>query len=173
MDAMFGFDEPLLSTIQQLIDIPEEMEKAFNAPTRAYMRDRKAMANTPMDVKELPDGRILLTVDMPGVHANEIKVQVEDNNLLVISGERKRPAEEEKDSGKYLRMERRMGKFMRKFPLPDNVSLDSITAQCKDGVLTVSVERMPPPEPKKPRSIKVKVGGGTGASGGVNTEAGK
>lgn len=80
MDAMFGFDEPLLSsTIQQLIDIPEEMEKAFNAPTRAYVRDRKAMANTPMDVKELPDGRILLTVDMPGVHANEIKVQVGTN----------------------------------------------------------------------------------------------
>lgn len=98
---------------------------------------------------------------------------MEDNNLLVISGERKRPAEEEKDSGKYLRMERRMGKFMRKFPLPDNVNLDSITAQYKDGVLTVSVERMPPPEPKKPRSIEVKVGGGTGASGEVNTEAGK
>jgi HSP20 family protein len=76
MDVMFGLDEPMLSTIQQLMDMPEELEKAFNAPTRAYVRDHKAMANTPMDVKELPDGRILLTVDMPGVHANEIKVQV-------------------------------------------------------------------------------------------------
>jgi HSP20 family protein len=97
---------------------------------------------------------------------------VEDNNLLVISGERKRPTEEEKD-GKYLRMERRMGKFMRKFPLPDNVNLDSIKAEYRDGVLTVSVERLPPPEPKKPRCIEVKVGGGAGGSSGENAAAAK
>ncbi|KAJ3686533.1 hypothetical protein LUZ61_015697 [Rhynchospora tenuis] len=167
MDVMLNLEEPLFSTIQQLMEIPEEMEKTFNAPTRAYVRDRKAMANTPMDVKEMPDGRIDLIIDMPGVHANEVKVQVEDNNLLVISGERKRPTEEEKD-GKYLRMERRMGKFMRKFPLPDNVNLDSITAEYKDGVLTVTVQRLPPPEPKKPRLVEVKVGGGAGTSSSVN-----
>lgn len=98
---------------------------------------------------------------------------MEDNNLLVISGERKRPAEEDKD-GKYLRMERRMGKFMRKFPLPDNVDLDSIKAEYRDGVLSVSVERMPPPEPKKPQCIEVKVGDGTGGSAsGESVEAAK
>ncbi|KAJ4782233.1 hypothetical protein LUZ62_066490 [Rhynchospora pubera] len=178
MEMMLNLDEPLFSTIRDLMDTPEEIEKAFNAPTRAYMRDRKAMANTPMDVKEMPDGRILLIVDMPGVHGNEVKVQVEDNNLLVISGERKRSTEEEKD-GKYLRMERRMGKFMRKFTLPDNVNLDSITAEYKDGVLTVTVQRLPPPEPKKPRLVEVKVGGGgaagasTGENGGDKVQATK
>ncbi|KAJ3692008.1 hypothetical protein LUZ60_012358 [Juncus effusus] len=179
MDVMMGIDEPIFSTIQQLMDVvPEEFEKMFNAPTRAYVRDRKAMANTPMDVKELPDGRIVLTVDMPGVIANEVKVQVEDNNLLVISGERKRPGEEDKE-GKYLRMERRMGKFMRKFPLPDNVNLDSISADYKDGVLTVTVEKLPPPEPKKPRTVEVKIGSGSGVTstsagaGGEKVETGE
>uniref|UniRef100_A0A6V7QQA7 SHSP domain-containing protein n=1 Tax=Ananas comosus var. bracteatus TaxID=296719 RepID=A0A6V7QQA7_ANACO len=109
-------------------------------------------------------------VDMPGVNPSDVKVQVEEGNVLVISGERRREKEEkgaaegeekekdkEKEGGKYLRMERRMGKFMRKFPLPQNANLDSISASYKDGVLTVTVERMPPPEPKKPKSIEVKV----------------
>ncbi|OAY64066.1 19.0 kDa class II heat shock protein-like [Ananas comosus] len=171
MEVMMGFEDPMLfSTLQQLMDIPEEVEKAFNAPTRAYVRDRKAMANTPMDVKELPSGKLVLTVDMPGVNPSDVKVQVEEGNVLVISGERRREKEEkgaaegeekdkdkEKEGGKYLRMERRMGKFMRKFPLPQNANLDSISASYKDGVLTVTVERMPPPEPKKPKSIEVKV----------------
>ena len=52
---------------------------------------------------------------MPGMKPGDIKVQVEDDNVLVISGERKR--EEEKEGAKYVRMERRMGKFMRKFAL--------------------------------------------------------
>ncbi|RVX17488.1 17.9 kDa class II heat shock protein [Vitis vinifera] len=55
---------------------------------------------------------------MPGMKPGDIKVQVEDDNVLVISGERKR--EEEKEGAKYVRMERRMGKFMRKFALQGN-----------------------------------------------------
>ncbi|XP_010915174.1 17.1 kDa class II heat shock protein [Elaeis guineensis] len=147
------FEEPLFSTLQQLMEIPEEMEKAFNAPTRAYVRDRKAMASTPADVKELP-GALLFQIDVPGVKSEEIKVQVEDDRLLVVSGERKRPEDKE---GKYLRMERRMGKFMRKFPLPQNANLDAISAVSQDGVVTITVEKLPPPEPKKPKTIDVKV----------------
>ena len=55
------------------------------------------------------------------------------------------------------KMERRMGKFMRKFVLPDNADMDKISAVYKDGVLTVNVEKLPPPEPKKPKTIEVKV----------------
>ncbi|XP_008808925.1 17.1 kDa class II heat shock protein-like [Phoenix dactylifera] len=145
-------DEPFFSTLQQLMEIPEEMEKAFNAPTRAYVRDRKAMAATPADVKELP-GSLVFLIDMPGIKSGEIKVQVEDDRLLVVSGERKRPEDKE---GKYLRMERRMGKFMRRFPLPENANLDAISAVFQDGVLTITVEKLPPPEPKKPKTIDVK-----------------
>ncbi|KAI4379949.1 hypothetical protein MLD38_006185 [Melastoma candidum] len=47
---------------------------------------------------------------------------------------------------KYLRMEKRVGKFMRKFVLPENAD-----------VLTVTVPKLPPPEPKKPRTIEVKI----------------
>ncbi|KAJ0960759.1 hypothetical protein J5N97_001359 [Dioscorea zingiberensis] len=157
MEFLMELDDPVFSALHHLMDIPDEVEKTFNAPTRAYVRDRKAMRNTPADVKDLPNA-LVFTVDMPGVKQGDIKVQVEDGNVLVISGERKRSADEEKEKeGKYLRMERRMGKFMRRFPLPENVKSDGITAVYKDGVLTVTVEKQPPPEPKKPKAIEVKV----------------
>lgn len=75
--------------------------------------------------------------------------------MLTISGERKR--EEEKDV-KYILMERRVGKFMRKFTLPDDCNIEAISASCQDGVLSVTVPKLPPPEPKKPKTIEVKVG---------------
>ncbi|PAN04747.1 hypothetical protein PAHAL_1G088400 [Panicum hallii] len=174
----FSFGDPVLSAaLQQLMDLPDELERQLNAPTRAYVRDRRAMANTPMDVKELPSGAVVLAVDMPGVSPADVRVQVEEGNVLTISGERKRPAEDagaeagkqqqqaadggaggEKQGVRYLRMERRMGKFMRRFPLPESADLDSIRAEYKDGVLTVTVDKKPPPEPKKPRVVQVTVG---------------
>ncbi|KAF6176880.1 hypothetical protein GIB67_007978 [Kingdonia uniflora] len=126
-----------------------------NASTRTYVRDAKAMASTPADVKEYPNSYIFI-IDMPGLKSGDIKVAVEDENVLVISGERKR--EEAKEGEKYVRMERRIGKFMRKFVLPENANIDKISAACEDGVLSVSVEKLPPPEPKKPKTIEVRVG---------------
>jgi len=95
---------------------------------------------------------------MPGLKSGDIKVQVEDDNVLLISGERKREEEkEEKEGVKFLRMERRVGKFMRKFVLPENANIDAISAVCQDGVLSVTVQKLPPPQPTKPRTIEVKI----------------
>ena len=157
MDArIFRLENPLISTLQHLVDLPEETEKAFNAPTRTYARDAWAMASTPVDVKELPSAYEFV-LDMPGVKSGEIKVQVEDGNTLTITGERHRDEEDKEGGGKYLRLERRVGKFMRKFSLPDNANLEDINAVCRDGVLTVTVKKLPPPQPKKPKTIEVKI----------------
>ncbi|CAN6682428.1 unnamed protein product [Malus baccata var. baccata] len=136
-----GFDAPLFSTLQHIMDVADDAEKSFNAPTRTYVRDAKAMAATPADVKEYPNSYVFV-VDMPGLKSGDIK----------------RKREEEKEGVKYVRMERRVGKFMRKFVLPENANVDAISAVCQDGVLTVTVEKLPPPEPKKPKTIEVKIG---------------
>jgi HSP20 family protein len=152
-----GLESPLLSTLQHMMELSEDSDKSsssINAPTRTYVRDAKAMASTPADVKEYPNSYVFV-VDMPGLKSGDIKVQVEDDNVLLISGERKR--EEEKEGAKYLRMERRVGKFMRKFVLPENANTDAVSAVCQDGVLTVTVNKLPPPEPKKPRTIQVSI----------------
>ncbi|KAH0467405.1 hypothetical protein IEQ34_004643 [Dendrobium chrysotoxum] len=120
------------------------------------MRDTRAMASTPADVKELPSAYEFV-LDIPGLKYDDIKVQIEDENLLVITGERRRDDEKDKEDGKYNRIERWMGKFMRKFTLPDNANLDFITVVCRDGVLTVALEKLPLPEQKKPKTIEVKI----------------
>ncbi|VFQ89467.1 unnamed protein product [Cuscuta campestris] len=150
---LMGFD-PLLNTLHHIIDHAAD-DKSSNAPSQTFVLDAKAMAATPADVKEYPNSYVFI-IDMPGLKSGDIKVQIEDDNVLTISGERKREAEE-KEGAKYVRMERRVGKFMRKFALPENANLEKISAVCQDGVLTVTVEKLPPPEPKKPRTIDVKI----------------
>jgi HSP20 family protein len=150
-----GLDYPQFSAVQHMRVQAEDGDKSSHAPTISYVRDAKAMAATPADVKEYPDAYVFI-IDMPGLKSGDIKVQVEDDNMLVISGERKRE-EEGKEGVKYVRMERRVGKLMRKFVLPENANTDAISAVCQDGVLTVTVQKLPPPEPKKPKTIEVKI----------------
>ncbi|XP_027084891.1 17.3 kDa class II heat shock protein-like [Coffea arabica] len=151
---LMGWDTPLFQTIQHMMDAADDADKTVNAPSRTFVRDAKAMASTPADVKEYPNSYAFI-VDMPGLKSGDIKVQVEEDNVLIISGERKR--EEEKEGAKYVRMERRVGKFMRKFALPENANTDAISAVCQDGVLTVTVQKLPPPEPKKAKTIQVQI----------------
>ncbi|GAA0186140.1 chaperone [Lithospermum erythrorhizon] len=151
---LMNFNTPLFHTLQHMIEEDSD-NKSNNIPTKTYVQDAKAMAATPADIKEYPNTYVFI-IDMPGLKSGDINVQVEEDNVLVISGERKR--EEEKEGVKYVRMERRVGKFMRKFVLNDNVDIDKISAVCENGVLTVTVEKLPPPQPKKPKTIEVKTG---------------
>ncbi|KAL4195240.1 hypothetical protein AMTRI_Chr05g72350 [Amborella trichopoda] len=144
--------QPLFSS---LLKVPDELEKLLNAPTRTYVQDTKAMASTPVDIIEYPNSYVFI-VDMPGVKTADIKVRVEDDRVLSISGERKREEKEDQEA-KYVRMDRRVGKFMRKFNLPENANVEAISAVYHDGVLTVTVQKAPPPEPKEPRTVEVKV----------------
>lgn len=148
-----GFDTRLFGILEDMLDFPEEPEKSRNNASRAYVRDAKAMAATPADVVEYP-GSYVFVVDMPGIRAGEIMVQIENDNVLVVSGERKREREE---GTKYLSMERRTGKFMRRFQLPENANVETVTAACQDGVLRVAVEKVRPPEPRT-KTIEVKAG---------------
>ncbi|KAK1298728.1 hypothetical protein QJS10_CPB14g01390 [Acorus calamus] len=128
-----------------------------NNPFFSPLLNHQPMAATPADVKEYPNSYVFV-VDMPGVKSGDIKVQVEGDNVLSVSGERKRDVEEEEEQVvKYVRAERGVGRFTRGFRLPENANVEAISAVFRDGVLVVTVEKVPPPEPKKPRTIEVKV----------------
>ncbi|KAM2867906.1 hypothetical protein COP2_023767 [Malus domestica] len=111
------------------------------------------MATTLADVKETKDAYVFV-VDVPGLRPNMINVKIEEDNVLVVSGERKK--EKERDQGiKYLRMEMRLGKYLKKFVLLNNVDIETISAECQDRVLTVTVAKKPQPEEKKPKIIQI------------------
>jgi HSP20 family protein len=103
----------------------------------------------PLDIAEDETG-FTLKIDLPGVAAGDIDIQVHDNRLT-LSGQR---AESNEESGEnYYHVERRSGSFRREVMLPSAVDEDNIEATHTDGVLTV---RLPKSERAKPRKIEVK-----------------
>jgi HSP20 family protein len=96
------------------------------------------------------DAALEVTMDVPGIEAKDIDIQV-SGNLLTISGERK---EEKEEKGKtYHRVERRSGSFARSITLPCAVSKENVAAECHEGVLKVT---LPKTEETKAHKIKVK-----------------
>ena len=98
-----------------------------------------------VDIKE-EDGRYIIHADLPGIKAEDIDVSVEDD-VLTIRGERKFDNEETKDG--YKRIERMRGSFYRRFSLPDTADQNKVSAECKDGVLEVAIEKQEKVLPKK------------------------
>ena len=82
--------------------------------------------------------RFVLRADLPGVSAEDIDVTMEDG-LLSISGERRRETSEETNG--VRRFERRAGKFVRRFSLPDTADADGIRARNVLGVLEIVIPK--------------------------------
>ncbi|KAK4416734.1 class I heat shock protein [Sesamum alatum] len=111
------------------------------------------LAATRIDWKETPEAHVF-KADVPGLKKEEVKVEVEDGNVLQISGERTREKEEKNDT--WHRLERSSGKFLRRFRLPENAKMDQIKANMENGVLTVTV---PKEEVKKPEVKAIEISG--------------
>ena len=105
--------------------------------------------NPAVEVAET-ENEILFTVDLPGLEQKDIEINIEDG-ILSFSGERSFESEESKE---YVRRERFYGKFSRSFRLPKLADVEKISANLKNGVLTVTV---PKKEEARPRQIEVKV----------------
>lgn len=102
-----------------------------------------------VDIRETKD-EFLLTMELPGVSKDDLRIHFEDN-LLKIEGERKKEDSDENSS--YLREERCYGKFSRVFKVNSRVQGDKIDAAYSNGLLTLS---LPKAEEAKPKEIKIK-----------------
>ena len=92
-----------------------------------------------VDVIEEKD-RFVLRADLPGVDPADIEVSM-DAGVLSIAGQRLQESRSE-DVG-LQRMERVSGRFFRRFSLPDTTDAENIKAQCRNGILEVSIPKLP------------------------------
>jgi len=104
-----------------------------------------------VDIYENDKHQIVIRAEMPGMKREDIELRVE-NNTLTLRGERKREAEVRDEQ--YHRVERASGAFVRSFSLPSTVDAGHVSAEYKDGVLSVT---LPLREEAKPRQIPVEI----------------
>jgi len=106
-----------------------------------------------VDIYENDRHELLIKAEMPGMKREDIDIKVE-NNTLTIRGERRRESEVREEQ--YHRVERSYGSFSRSFSLPSTIDSEKVSAEYKDGVLTVL---LPTREEAKPRQVAVQVKG--------------
>ena len=95
---------------------------------------------------------VVLTMDLPGLTADDLDIELMDG-YLSVRGERRRP--EVADGARWAHAERTFGAFERRVKLPDGVDPDTITASMDNGVLSLIV---PKPEKLIPRTIAIGAG---------------
>jgi HSP20 family protein len=104
----------------------------------------------PVDISETGE-EYLIRAALPAVKKEDVNVTVEDG-MLTLAGERQQ-TEDLKDE-KFHKVESFYGNFSRSFALPEYVNEKGITADAKDGVLTVHIPKTKV-EAAKPTTIKV------------------
>lgn len=90
----------------------------------------------PVDLYET-EGAFVLTAELPGLNRSDVEIHAEDSRIL-IRGARSGsqvPCEQ------YHRVERGHGPFSRAFSLPEPIDVEGVTADLKDGLLTLTMPK--------------------------------
>jgi HSP20 family protein len=144
------------SIARRMNTMMSDFEKGFNIEYGSY--------SPRVDIAE-DDKKIYFHVELAGIKKEDVKVTINDDNVLIIKGEKRREerfgspeltdggadggSQESSTSKSYLRVERSFGEFVRSFMLPDNVNTENISAKYTDGVLHIELEKVQPTPPKE------------------------
>lgn len=141
--------QPLPDMWNEMSRLQDEMNRLFsrwggNGPRR-LAQDVYPLLNLWED-----DQHVYVEAELPGLKLSDLEMYVTGENQLSLKGERKQA---ELTNGTWHRQERGFGAFSRLIELPYPVNSDDVSAEFKNGVLTVI---LPKREEAKPRRIEVK-----------------
>ena len=105
----------------------------------------------PVDIYQNADRELVLKAELPDMNPEDIELTI-NNDTLTIKGEKRFTSEV--NENQFHRIERTYGSFARSFSLPASVDTSRISAEHKNGVLTV---RLPARDEAKPRHVKIAV----------------
>ena len=147
--AIVRWSDPL----REFAHLQDRINRAFTGGL--LQGDESPMASgawvPPVDIYENGDHEMVLKAELPDMSREDIDITI-DKATLVIKGEKKLTSDVREEQ--FHRIERRYGTFSRSFSLPQSVDSARISAEYKNGVLSV---RLPLREDAKPRQIKVDV----------------
>ena len=114
-----------------------------------------AYATAAMDWVETPTSHVL-RINVPGLGKDDVKVQVEDGNVLSVRGAAKEKGKEgNEEEAVWHVAERGKPEFAREVALPEHVRVEQIRASVDNGELTVVVPKEPAPARPRTRPIAV------------------
>lgn len=141
-----------IDPFRRLAVIDGRLDRLFNEP---FLHD--GSANTPgdwlppVDIFETDRHDLVIKVELPDVAREDIEVAV-DRSTLTIKGVKKATGDVRKEQ--YRHVERTCGTFSRSFALPDTVDAGKVTADYRNGVLTVT---LPYRDEARPRTVTIDV----------------
>jgi len=137
---------------REFTTLQDRMNRLFGG---VYLRDEDITSHgtwvPPVDIYESAQRDLIIKAELPDMTREEVEVTVE-NNTLTLRGTKNLPADVKEEQ--FRRIERRYGSFSRSFTLPNTVDATKVSAEYKNGVLTV---KLPYREEAKPRTINVEV----------------
>lgn len=139
-------------TTRPFNSLQHDLNRIFDNMLGEFHTGTNTKSWAPMvDVAETPDA-FIIKAELPGVTAEDVKINMQ-NNVLTLYGNKNH--EEKQEDKNYYRVERSYGAFERSFNFPSVVDSERITAEYKDGVLTITLLKA---EEAKPREIEIKAG---------------
>ncbi len=111
-------------------------------------REQERYVRPPVDIFETGEG-LTVVADLPGVSKDGLDIEVKDG-VLTIQGRARQP-----HPAPPVYREFELFNYFRQFELSDSVDIAKISAELKNGVLTL---RLPKAEQAKPRRVQVQVG---------------
>ncbi|KYC37931.1 heat-shock protein [Scytonema hofmannii PCC 7110] len=123
---------------QELNDLQRQMNRLFEetrVPSTAFERD---FVKVPAAEITQTDDAIHLKLEVPGVEAKDLDIQVTENTVS-ISGDRK--SENKTEEKGMTRTEFHYGKFQRVIPLPAKIENTNVVAEYKDGILNLTLPK--------------------------------
>lgn len=150
------------SSFSSLARLHQEMDRLFDSAFRDFSLPSvklghlfdNALLRPKVDVAST-DKEYTVTVEIPGVAEDDVKLELTQGGTLTVKGE-KRQEKEQKDKNFY-RVERSYGSFQRTLSLPDDADHESLNASFKNGVLTITCARKEAAE-EPTRRIEIKKG---------------
>ena len=131
------------------VDLYEELDRVFDGFWRSFgvpaTQTPRAFAPR-MDVTET-ETEYRIEVELPGLEEKDIKVTLE-NGVLAISGERREERKEEDEKRGFRHRESFRGCFERALVLPEDADEKGVTAGYKNGVLSVTIPKLPVVKPE-------------------------
>jgi HSP20 family protein len=92
----------------------------------------------PVDLHETADSYVI-TAELPGIRQEDVQIQISEGRLTLAGVRRER----DRRCDEYHRIERGHGTFSRTFQLPVPIDSDGVSADLRDGVLTVICRKTP------------------------------